>query len=59
MVIISHNLDEIVNLTDIKEPENLQSKRDIELEILEISKSKLLEFGIGLINIEAKITYPI
>ena len=59
MVITSHNLDEIVNLTDIKEPENLQSKRDIELEILEISKSKLQEFGIGLINIEAKITYPI
>ncbi len=59
MVITSHNLDEIVNLADIREPENLQSKRDIELEILEISKSKLLEFGIGLTNIEAKITYPI
>ena len=59
MVIISHNLDEIVNLTDIKEPENLQSKRHIELEILEISKPKLLEFGIELMNIEAKITYPI
>ena len=59
MVITSHNLDEIVNLSAIKEPENLQSKRDIELEILEISKSKLQEFGIGLINIEAKITYPI
>ena len=59
MVITSHNLDEIVNLADIREPENLQSKRDIELEILEISKSKLLEFGIELTNIEAKITYPI
>ena len=59
MVITSHNLDEIVNLTDIKEPENLQSKRGIELEILEICKPELLEFGIRLINIEAKITYPI
>ena len=58
-VIISHNLDEIVNETNIKEPEILQSKRDIELEILEISKPKLLEFGIALINIEVKITYPI
>ena len=46
MVITSHNLDEIVNLTDIKEPEYLQSKRGIELEILEICKSELLEFGI-------------
>ena len=59
MVITSHNLDEIINLTDIKEPENLQSKRGIELEILEICKSELLEFGIELMNIEAKITYPI
>ena len=59
MVIISHNLEEIANVTNIEASENMQSKRDIELEILEISKPKLLEFGIGLINIEAKITYPV
>ncbi len=59
MVIISHHLEEIVNVTNTEEYENLQSKRDIELNILEISKPKLLEFGIELINIEAKITYPI
>ncbi len=55
LVIISHKLDEIV----IKETEILKSKREIELEILSTSKPKLLEFGIELINIEAKIDYPI
>jgi len=59
MVIISHNLSEIVNEISIKETEHLKSKREIELEILTISKPKLLKFGIELINIEAKINYPI
>ena len=59
MVIISHNLSEIVNEISIKETEHLKSKREIELEILTISKPELLKFGIELINIEAKIKYPI
>ncbi len=59
MVIISHKLDEIVNEIITKETENFKIKRDIELEILEISKPKVLTFGIELINLEAKIKYPI
>jgi membrane protease subunit HflC len=59
MVIISHELDEIINVTNITDPENIQSKREIEIEILEIAKVKLLEFGIGLAKLEGKISYPI
>jgi len=40
-------------------PSFLKSKREIELEILTISKPELLKFGIELINIEAKINYPV
>ena len=59
MVIISRNLDEIVNEINIKETENLEVRKAIELEILEISKPKVLKLGIELINLEAKIKYPI
>jgi regulator of protease activity HflC (stomatin/prohibitin superfamily) len=47
------------NVTNITDPENIQSKREIEIEILEIAKVKLLEFGIGLAELEGKISYPI
>jgi len=59
LVITTHSLKEIADFTNIKETEDLQCKKDIELEILKICKPKLLKFGIELINIEAKITYPI
>jgi len=59
MVIISHKLDEIINVTNITDPDNIQSKREIEIEIFEIAKAKLLEFGIGLTKLEGKISYPI
>ena len=59
MVIISHNLDEIINEINIKETENIEVRKAIELEILELSRPKVLKFGIELINIEAKIKYPI
>ena len=59
MVIISNNLDEIVNEINLKETENQKIRRALELEILKISKPKVLKFGIELINVEAKIKYPI
>ena len=59
MVIISHNLDEIINEINIKETENIEVRKAIELEILELSRPKVLKFGIELINLEAKIKYPI
>ena len=58
-VIIAHKLNDIVNLSEIGIIENIRCSRNIELETINLSNINLLKFGVKLVNIEARISYPI
>jgi regulator of protease activity HflC (stomatin/prohibitin superfamily) len=59
LVIIGNNLKEIVTHPENGILENVSLSRYVELEILKLSNNNLLKFGIEIVNIEAKINYPL
>lgn len=58
-VIIAHDLKDIVKRSEIYTLDNIRCSRDIELEAIKLSNNNLLKVGIKIVNVEAKISYPI
>lgn len=57
-VIIPHKLDEVIAYESGQKSVKIRCNPQIEDEIVQISKSKLKEFGIELVNIETLVSYP-